>query len=188
MKINKFIVIGIVLFQLLIIAGMFAKSMYPLVSGQEVQFKVRPVDPRDIFRGQYVRLGYDFNRINLKAIKNDLDTTLVLHFGDVLHLEVAPDEEVPYYKTVGLWQNAPATLADKHLLLKAYCNENYGWEVHDSYFLRLKCGIESYYTDPKTALELENAMRQNNQDSIDVAVKVMVADNGQSRIKAVVYQ
>ena len=36
----------------------------PYVFGERIKLPVVPVDPRDLFRGDYVVLGYDFNNIN----------------------------------------------------------------------------------------------------------------------------
>ena len=39
-----------------------------LRNGQEVLLKVEPVDPRDLLRGDYVRLGYEISRIPVEMI------------------------------------------------------------------------------------------------------------------------
>ena len=39
-----------------------------LRDGQEVLLKVEPIDPRDLLRGDYVRLGYEISRIPVKLI------------------------------------------------------------------------------------------------------------------------
>src|SRR4051812_430578 len=49
--------------QLLILLGMIALRVVPLITGQTVLVRVVPVDPRDLFRGDYVTLSYDFSRI-----------------------------------------------------------------------------------------------------------------------------
>src|SRR3982750_2863081 len=49
--------------QLFILLAMIAVREVPLVMGQTVLVRVVPVDPRDMFRGDYVRLSYAFSRI-----------------------------------------------------------------------------------------------------------------------------
>ena len=34
--------------------------------GEEIRLKVKPVDPRDLLRGQYVALKYDISEIQVK--------------------------------------------------------------------------------------------------------------------------
>ncbi|MEX0977959.1 MAG: GDYXXLXY domain-containing protein, partial [Pirellulales bacterium] len=51
-----------VLFQLLVLASMILLHAAPFVFGERIWLRVRPVDPRDPFRGDYVVLTYDFSR------------------------------------------------------------------------------------------------------------------------------
>ena len=50
--------VAAVLLQLAVLGGLFVYSQYPLWVGTEVRLATVPVDPRDLFRGQYVRLNY----------------------------------------------------------------------------------------------------------------------------------
>ena len=36
------------------------------LTGDEIRLKVKPVDPRDLLRGQYVALNYDISEIQVK--------------------------------------------------------------------------------------------------------------------------
>lgn len=55
------LLIAAVLFQLLLLISMVARNYSTIISGQTVMLKVVPVDPRDLFRGDYVILSYDFS-------------------------------------------------------------------------------------------------------------------------------
>ncbi|HAJ43430.1 MAG TPA: hypothetical protein DCM00_12380, partial [Alcanivorax sp.] len=46
--------VAAVLLQLAVLGGLFVYSQYPLWVGTEVRLATVPVDPRDLFRGQYV--------------------------------------------------------------------------------------------------------------------------------------
>ncbi len=50
--------------QLVIMAGVFVNGFYPLWLGEEVRLQTQPVDPRDLFRGNYARLGYEFSTLD----------------------------------------------------------------------------------------------------------------------------
>jgi uncharacterized membrane-anchored protein len=41
-----------------------------LRDGQEVLLKVEPIDPRDLLRGDYVRLGYEIRNVPVKLVTN----------------------------------------------------------------------------------------------------------------------
>jgi uncharacterized membrane protein len=55
-------------FQLTVLIGMIAGRTAMLQSGETVLLRVTPVDPRDLFRGDYVTLGYDFSRAPSEGI------------------------------------------------------------------------------------------------------------------------
>jgi len=44
-----------------------------LRNGQEVLLKVEPIDPRDLLRGDYVRLGYEISRLPVSLYPNGVD-------------------------------------------------------------------------------------------------------------------
>ena len=61
-KKNLFVIIAI--FWLVIIGGFVAYKEFTLKTGDEILLKTLPVDPRDLFRGDYVILRYEIGTIN----------------------------------------------------------------------------------------------------------------------------
>jgi uncharacterized membrane-anchored protein len=55
-------VTGIGLLMLAIACGMIASKQIIIVTGRHVLLQTRPIDPRDILKGDYVRLRYDINQ------------------------------------------------------------------------------------------------------------------------------
>lgn len=64
MKIPK--AIWIVVLWILILAGFLFYQQGRLTKGHDIWVKPAPVDPRDLFRGDYVIFSYDFSRYHLK--------------------------------------------------------------------------------------------------------------------------
>lgn len=60
---KKFILL--ILLQVALLAGMIAYRHYWVMTGKKVLLRTEPVDPRDIFRGDYVRLRYEISTLNL---------------------------------------------------------------------------------------------------------------------------
>ncbi|MCY2941865.1 MAG: GDYXXLXY domain-containing protein [Planctomycetota bacterium] len=50
-------------FQLVILSGLSGKGLVPRITSDRVRFEVIPVDPRDMMRGEYIILGYEFSRL-----------------------------------------------------------------------------------------------------------------------------
>ncbi|PCJ17110.1 MAG: hypothetical protein COB02_14740 [Candidatus Cloacimonadota bacterium] len=65
---NKKYLLFIAFFQIICLALMLVNSSLPIYFGKEVLLKVVPVDPRSLFRGNYVILNYDFSRFSSKKL------------------------------------------------------------------------------------------------------------------------
>lgn len=86
MKNNIFFFVAIV-FLLVVVVGFIAMQESVVRGGERVVLATRPVDPRDLFRGEYVILRY--------AIENDKKISAYisenfLHDGDTIYLQLAP--------------------------------------------------------------------------------------------------
>lgn len=53
-----------------ILAFLFSK-LYTAGTGQEILLKTAPVDPRDLFRGDYINLRYDISTVKLGEVLGD---------------------------------------------------------------------------------------------------------------------
>ena len=184
MQPNKKIVISLLAFQFLIVLGMIAYSMYPLVYGQEIKMKVRPLDPRDLMRGNYVRLSYDYNRMNLghKQMDNEdvfegesyadnhLKDGKYYNFGEVVYVELEKADD--FYTPKAVWAKKPK---NNNIYLKTSVN------YYSSSYISLQAGIEDFYTDVQQAKALEKAMRASETRDNTYAV-LKVAANGMARL------
>ncbi|MBI5847250.1 MAG: GDYXXLXY domain-containing protein [Nitrospirae bacterium] len=60
--------IAIVLMQAVLLVGIIAYRQYWVGTGEKVMLKTVPVDPWNMFRGDYMTLTYDISRINLTKL------------------------------------------------------------------------------------------------------------------------
>ena len=51
-----------------VLAAMVIDRTLLLKNGREIVLPIVPVDPRDLFRGEYVRLGYEINTVPLQLL------------------------------------------------------------------------------------------------------------------------
>ena len=168
MKIRSLILA--IIFQILLIIGMLAYALMPLYLGKEIKVRVNLYDPRDIFRGNYVSLSYDFS--NLQRYKFDEKTGMEI---DVYDGNFTKNDEI--YAI--LKQDANATYAfDKFSFTKP----------KDTLFLAgkfdgysfVKYGIEEFYMPTKKAQQTEQEMLDQDVDAVAV---LMVMDDGRARLK-----
>ncbi len=160
--------------QVAILLGMFAKGLYPLAVGSPVLLKTMPVDPRDLFRGDYAVLGYDINTLWLDSLPNDLDSRKNHRFGDWLYVELVPNGR--FHEPVGVWESHPGP---GRTCIKGTVRYNYGRTLDMQY------GIESYFTSPDKAKQLEDLVRARGEGAATVYVKIMLTDTGLSRIASI---
>lgn len=62
MKINKILLI--IILQIISLFAILAHAYAPLYFGKEIRVSVNLYDPRDLLRGNYVKLEYDFSNVN----------------------------------------------------------------------------------------------------------------------------
>jgi uncharacterized membrane-anchored protein len=89
--------IAAVSFQLLVLISMVAGSYRTIVRGETVMLKVIPVDPRDLFRGDYVILSYDFSTELPPNISPD-DPTII---GRDIYIPLVLAEDGKHHHSAG---------------------------------------------------------------------------------------
>src|SRR3989338_2495775 len=74
----------IILAAIIVIAsGVILYLSLPLLTGETVVLKTQPVDPFDMFRGQYLTINYEISRVNLPENTTEGKTVYVsLKEGD----------------------------------------------------------------------------------------------------------
>ena len=153
--------------QLVILVGMIALRAVPLVTGQTVLVRVQPVDPRDMFRGDYVILSYDFSRVPEDGIEGLLEKergSWKKLEGRTVYVPLLPDS-VP-----GHWRAEKATVLKPGtgVFLKGQM-ERYG---------SVKFGIEAYYVEEGTGRRYEQAIRDRQ-----LSAELAVTSSGQAVLK-----
>jgi uncharacterized membrane-anchored protein len=152
----------IVLFQVLILVGWTGYNEVSLATGKEVVLQTVPVDPMDIFRGEYVQLRYQISTLS------NIPGVSTLENGDKVYVHLEQDGEV--------WK---ATEAAK--------TKNNDWDVFIAgevdYFpspnmVNLTYGIEQYFVPQNKGLEIQQAK--------DIKVRAVINGSGQAFIKGLI--
>lgn len=154
-----------------ILVTMMRSSQTILEEGTAVRLKTVPVDPRDLMRGDYVVLAYDFSQLDTKLIRDAFPKAA----GEqTVNIRLAPGAD-------GFWVVQDAAFGDLPavpgtVILKSYPIQ---YEPNDPVPARLSLqfGIERYYVAEGTGKAIEDA-RNNHQ----VAVEVRVTAAGEARI------
>jgi uncharacterized membrane-anchored protein len=156
-----------------------------LRDGKEVLLKVEPVDPRDLLRGDYVRLGYDISRIEVEKIANLPQGDLTSVDGPVV-VRLKKDAD-GYWRATSAWLSAATTPAsgDEVDLLGQISS---AWSLTPGSTISVDYGIERFYVPEGEGLAIEEEMRKRNSGAEpelrSFGIKVAVGSDGTGQIKA----
>jgi len=155
-------VIIVAVLQFGVLGAMIANEMRPHVSGATIRVATVPVDPRDLFRGDYVILRYEFS--STRSIPG-------FHGNHASEQTVyaVMRQEGELWKATSLHRTRPKEGVFLRGVVKPYSNE-------------IVYGIESYFVQEGTGKVIEDAMRSNRES---VVVELAVAPNGKTSIKTV---
>ncbi len=166
----------VALIQTAVLASIIYGRVSLLRDGREIVVEVIPVDPRDLFRGDYVILGYGFNQRGNIPVPPETVT------GDTLYVTLKPTGP-------GQWEvvSASHTLAKPadpaEVVLKGTANSVYKPSTDQPAVATLRFGIESYFVPEGTGRALEKKVMEKKISAVlavgssgEVAIKALVVD------------
>lgn len=154
------LVLAIIL-QLSVLAVEYLGSVWPIWTGTPIMLKTQPYDPRSLFRGNFVRLNYDINRIETAQSSE-------YKIGSIVY--VALVEEQGHWVFNTLSRTEPKT----GLFLRGRVRSNYG------NYLSIEYGIEALFLPKEKALLAQEVLREGT------LIRIYVAANGRARPEALI--
>jgi uncharacterized membrane-anchored protein len=167
-----------VVFQLLVLSSMIVLHVVPYVVGERILLHVRPVDPRDVFRGDYVVLSYDFSRTppgGIAGVPPGLAPQTEFGSYDswwddrTVYVSLEPEADGQHYRAAAISVDRPAS----GLYLKGKFAR--GWGGNDLHF-----GIEALYVEEGEGLRLEQLRNANN-----LSAEIALTPWGQAKLVGV---
>lgn len=165
---RKYWFILVVTLQIVFLVAMIGMKWSTLAYGTKILLKTQPVDPRDLFRGDYVILNYEISSLDLKLIstagKKEFKS------GDTVYVSLEKKDK--YWTARTVTANKPDQLAIKGTV-----------QYYDDYgkILTVNYGIDSYYVPEHQGLELE-------RDMLNLDVEVSVDKKGNSALAKLFYE
>lgn len=171
-----------IVFWLLIFSGFIVYKEYTLRTGTEVLLKTLPVDPRDLFRGDYVTLNYEISTLDMEKIPSE-ESYFYSDEPVYLALELKNGYGVP--------KKIYTTPPEDGLYIKGKVKDIlYDWETDESGItteeetikeLRVDYGIESYFVPEGRGMEIEKAQRT---EKTEVDAKIIIDKYGNAVINS----
>ena len=174
-----------------ILCGVLVVHAWPLWTGQSVLLPVTPVDPRDLFRGEYVRLATPATRLTVRSdlqaqagalavtpigswwseLPSDPADRYRALIGRVVYVQLEPRGDAGESQPVSI---SIAPVADRINLRGRVSRYD-----HDGQPLEVDYGLDTYFMQEGTARPVEDALRARRRVQMDVAV----TSSGHARIR-----
>jgi uncharacterized membrane-anchored protein len=174
----------------LILSGMMVLHAWPLWTGETILLAVVPIDPRDMFRGEYVRLDTPATRLTLQGGSVPPPGLSVMPAGESWKdLPDDPEErgEELYRRHVyvqleprgDFGEFLPVTISLEPLDDRANLRGRVTSFDAATGWLEVDYGLDRYFMQEGTAGPVEDALRNRQRVQMEVAV----TDAGRSRIR-----
>lgn len=152
-----------------------------LRSGTEIRLATAPVDPRDLFRGDYVILNYEISTLDLSSLDGDK----IFARGQDVYVRVSPGPDgLAVARGVYLARPASVSAGDTVLQGRALSRSaclmaaDGGLDCSRGRVgLRVAYGLESYFVPQGTGLAIERTDRKR------IEIVAAVSPSGQAAIK-----
>jgi uncharacterized membrane-anchored protein len=142
--------------------------------GREIVVEVVPVDPRDLFRGDYVIFGYPFSQTG------DIPVPASTRQGDAIYVTLKP-KGGDAWEIVKADAAYPDTTEPENVVLRGLTNYVSQRDAPAGPTASLRYGIESYFVPEGTGRKLEELVRDKK-----IAAVIAVGKTGEAAIKALV--
>lgn len=143
-----------------------------LKNGREIVVDVIPVDPRDIFRGDYVILGYNFAQVARETTPMPDGARQ----NGIIYLTLEPDGQS--WKAGALSLEWPETIPAGALVLKGRVDQ-IGPRPTGGREGRVRFGIENYFVPEGTGYAIETAVRDKKVKAV-----LAIGRDGTAALKA----
>ena len=167
--------------QALVLVAMVWDREALLADGRQVTLDVRPVDPRSLFRGDYVILSYDMSRLPLSMFPSHpkMDQRVMVR------LAADANAGVGVWKAVGVTSALPDRIAEGEVVLAGHVRyappqlRTSPRAADTEQMVLMTYGIESFFVPEGTGRPIELQIGPGK-----VKVELAVSASGEAAIKA----
>ncbi|MFO7871713.1 MAG: GDYXXLXY domain-containing protein [Kiritimatiellia bacterium] len=173
MRTRTKIIIFAACLQLAVVVFMAAQREWVVQFGDRVFLQTLPVDPRDIFRGDYVRLDYEISHLPRRLWPGDLEPKGTEEAAGKLD----KDERVYTVLETNRFNVARAvrvTVSEPGVPLFIRGRVKHHWDQ----LLNVRYSIEALFVEQGKGLEIEEKRRRDDGIRIPMEVEVALGGNG----------
>jgi uncharacterized membrane-anchored protein len=129
----------------IVILAFVGTLLFTAMTGEEILLKTVPVDPRDLFRGDFVNLRYEISSIDLNETPHDHDFIS----GEVIYGSLSKKET---FWTIDFVSHDKPQLVEDQVCMRGLATGTFKNNVI------VQWGIESYFIPEGKGMEIERQM------------------------------
>jgi uncharacterized membrane-anchored protein len=156
MKMDKKQFILVVSIPAIVILVFLGIKLFTYSFGQEILLETAPVDPRDLFRGDYVALSYKISRIDLSSLPHDTNFSS----GQAIYASLSKKEK---FWTIDSVSHSKPSLEMNQVCMKGKVINSFENQLF------IEWGIESYFVPEGKGVLIES-QRDVKNTSVIVSV------------------
>ena len=172
---KSFVILAVIL-QLLVLAYMAGEREHILRNGKVIHLRTAPIDPRDIFRGDYVRLNYEISRIPVSMI-NNAESVGEVKKGTKIYARLKEGPTGLYELVEADLQKPKEGIYLAGRVLYPHRNLQKGFPVWTNY------GIEAYFVEQGKGRDIEKRRGSRNTVQVPLEMEIAVGSGGKSVLK-----
>ena len=159
----------IVVIQCLFLGKMIYERAQVLEHGTIITLKTNPIDPRSLFRGDYVILNYDISELDVSKMEGDDD------FERWQEVYVAVENRGEIWAATGIYHQWPQIIGEQTIISGKVSSRG-----QDTVWIEY--GIDSYFVPEGAGKHIEEAIG-DGVNAGRVLVQIAVSESGKAAIK-----
>lgn len=175
---KKLLLIVAIVFQLGALLWMALSREYIVQTGEFIRVQTAPIDPRDLFRGDFVRLDFDFSALPARLLEPHL-IDQKLKKGQVLYVILKKDSR----GLVKAGSVSDAKPDGDALFIRGRLLRDWVKNKYNASTLAIKYGIEQYFVEQGKGIDIENRRGRRNELQTPMIMQVALSDSGTAIIK-----
>lgn len=205
LKIRTWLSLVCLLFCLIVLTAMLILHAWPLWTGQVIILRTQPVDPRDLFRGDYVIVSYAINSLRVpnptapSSLQTDTQPTWMAPSLPIKSLgkfaartnENLPNDSLAYVQLESRPVTDDPTVKEEYIAV-SICDQPIDGKINlqgrirqiysygGGYLLTMHYGIDAFFVQEGHGRQIEQALRASNNR---VFAEIAVASSGKARLK-----
>lgn len=173
---RKAFILAAIILQVVILAYMAGEREHILRNGKVIHLRTAPIDPRDLFRGDYVRLNYEISRIAVDKLKG-AETPKEIKKGAKIFVSLQESSN-------GLYEVVNAQLQEpKEGLYLTGRSPHPHQSLLPGSPIWINYGIEAYFVEQGTGSDIEKRRGTRTGVQVPLEMEIAVSRTGEAVIK-----